>query len=63
MLHLDWLSDGAHLVNGFLQAILLRAEAWEPLFASSRDGKLLLPILSLWELRRKPCSIIWHAVC
>jgi uncharacterized protein len=33
--------------EGFLQAIKLRAAAWEPLFTSNRDGKLLLPILSL----------------
>jgi uncharacterized protein len=33
--------------EGFLQAIKLRADAWEPLFTSKRDGKLLLPILSL----------------
>jgi uncharacterized protein len=33
--------------EGFLQAIMLRAEAWEPLFKSRRDGKLLFPILSL----------------
>jgi uncharacterized protein len=33
--------------EGLLQAIMLRADAWEPLFTSKRDGKLLLPILSL----------------
>jgi uncharacterized protein len=33
--------------EGFLQAIKLRADAWEQLFTSNRDGKLLLPILSL----------------
>jgi uncharacterized protein len=33
--------------EGFLQAIMLRADAWEPLFTSKRDGKLLFPILSL----------------
>jgi uncharacterized protein len=33
--------------EGFVQAIKLRAGAWEPLFTSDRDGKLLLPILSL----------------
>jgi uncharacterized protein len=33
--------------EGFLQAIKLRAAAWKPLFTSKRDGKLLLPILSL----------------
>lgn len=37
---MDW-------AEGFLQAIMLRADAWEPLFKSRRDGKLLFPILSL----------------
>ena len=37
---MDW-------AEGFLRAIMLRADAWEPLFNSRRDGKLLLPILSL----------------
>jgi uncharacterized protein len=37
---MDW-------AEGFLQAIKLRADAWEPLFTSKRDGKLLFPILSL----------------
>jgi uncharacterized protein len=37
----------ADWAQGFLQAIKLRADAWEPLFASNRDGKFLLPILSL----------------
>jgi uncharacterized protein len=36
-----------HWAEGFLRAIMLRADAWEPLFNSRRDGKLLLPILSL----------------
>jgi uncharacterized protein len=33
--------------EGFLQAIMQRADAWKPLFASKRDGDLLFPILSL----------------
>src|SRR5262249_18874705 len=37
----------ADWAQGFVQAVKLRADAWEPLFASNRDGKLLLPILSL----------------
>ena len=37
----------ADWADGFLQAIRLRADAWEPLFESNRDGRLLLPILSL----------------
>jgi uncharacterized protein len=37
---MDW-------AEGFLRAIMLRADAWEPLFKSRRDGKLLFPILSL----------------
>jgi uncharacterized protein len=32
---------------GFLQAIMLRADAWEALFKSKRDGALLVPILVL----------------
>jgi uncharacterized protein len=37
---MDW-------AEGFLQAIMLRADAWKPLFTSERDGKLLFPILAL----------------
>jgi uncharacterized protein len=37
---MDW-------AEGFLQAIMLRSDAWEPLFKSRRDGKLLFPILLL----------------
>jgi uncharacterized protein len=37
---MDW-------AEGFLQAIMLRPDAWEPLFRSRQDGKLLFPILSL----------------
>lgn len=33
--------------EGFVQAIKLRADAWERLFTSKRDGMLVLPILSL----------------
>jgi uncharacterized protein len=40
IISVDW-------AEGFLQAIMLRPEAWEPLFRSKRDGKLLLPILLL----------------
>jgi len=43
--------DGALLpfawADGFLRAIMLRIDAWTPLFLSKRDGFLLLPILSL----------------
>jgi uncharacterized protein len=43
--------DGAIIAadwaEGFLQAIILRPDAWEPLFRSKRDGKLLFPIVSL----------------
>ena len=43
--------NGMHIAadwaQGFLQAIMLRAEAWVPLFTSKCDGKLLFPILSL----------------
>lgn len=37
----------ADWAEGFLQAITLRADAWEPLFQSKRDGQLLVPILAL----------------
>ncbi len=37
----------ADWAEGFLQAIMLRADAWGPLFKSKRDGHLLLPILAL----------------
>jgi yecA family protein len=37
----------ADWAEGFLQAIMLRADAWEPLFKSKRDGQLLIPILAL----------------
>ena len=43
--------DGALIAadwaEGFLQAIMLRADAWKPLFKSKRDGQLLFPILAL----------------
>ena len=46
-----WTRDGtviaADWAEGCLQAILLRADAWGPLFKSKRDGHLLLPILAL----------------
>jgi uncharacterized protein len=37
----------ADWAEGFLQAIMLRADAWERLFKSKRDGQLLIPILAL----------------
>jgi uncharacterized protein len=37
----------ADWAEGFLQAIMLRADAWEPLFKSKRDGQLLITILAL----------------
>jgi uncharacterized protein len=37
----------ADWAEGFLEAIMLRADAWEPLFKSKRDGQLLIPILAL----------------
>lgn len=37
----------ADWAEGFLQAIVLRAEAWEPLLKSKRDLYLLVPILAL----------------
>jgi uncharacterized protein len=37
----------ADWAEGFLQAIMLRVDAWGPLFKSKRDGQLLIPILAL----------------
>jgi uncharacterized protein len=37
----------ADWAEGFLQAIMLRMDAWGPLFKSKRDGQLLYPILVL----------------
>jgi uncharacterized protein len=37
----------ADWAEGFLQAIMLRADAWKRLFKSKRDGQLLFPILAL----------------
>src|SRR5262249_21632087 len=33
--------------EGFLQAIMLRMDAWDRLLKSKRDGQLLIPILAL----------------
>jgi len=40
LIAMDW-------AEGFLQAIMLRADAWGRLFKSKRDGQLLFPILAL----------------
>jgi uncharacterized protein len=44
-------ADGAVIAadwaEGFLHAVALRADAWEPLMRSKRHGRLLLPILAL----------------
>jgi len=37
----------ADWAEGFMQAVALRADAWEPLMRSRRHGRLLLPILAL----------------
>ena len=37
----------ADWAEGFLQAIILRMDAWERLLKSKRDGRLLMPILAL----------------
>ena len=37
----------ADWAEGFLQAIMLRMDAWDRLLKSKRDGQLLLPILAL----------------
>jgi uncharacterized protein len=43
--------DGALIAadwaEGFLQAIMLRMDAWDRLLKSKRDGQLLIPILAL----------------
>jgi uncharacterized protein len=38
----------ADWAEGFLQAIILRMDAWERLLKSKRDGLLLIPILARW---------------
>lgn len=43
----DGMLIAADWAEGFLQAIMLRADAWERLFKSKRDGQLLFPILAL----------------
>ena len=37
----------ADWAEGFMHAVALRADAWEPLMRSKRLGRLLLPILAL----------------
>src|SRR5215210_567487 len=37
----------ADWAEGFMHAVALRADAWEPLMRSKRHGRLLLPILAL----------------
>jgi uncharacterized protein len=37
----------ADWAEGFMQAVALRADAWEPLMRSKRHGRLLFPILAL----------------
>ncbi len=37
----------ADWAEGFMQAVALRADAWEPLVRSKRHGRLLFPILAL----------------
>jgi uncharacterized protein len=41
----DGMLIAADWAEGFLQAIMLRTDAWGPLFKSKRDGQLLYPIL------------------
>jgi uncharacterized protein len=40
LIAMDW-------AEGFLRAVMLRADAWKPLFRSKRNGKFLFLILSL----------------
>jgi uncharacterized protein len=43
----DGTTIAADWAEGFMQAVALRADAWEPLMRSRRHGRLLLPILAL----------------
>ena len=43
----DGTTIAADWAEGFLQAVALRADAWEPLMRSRRYGRLLLPIMAL----------------
>src|SRR4051794_39736377 len=43
----DGTTIAADWAEGFLHAVALRADAWEPLMRSKRHGRLLLPILAL----------------
>ncbi len=43
----DGMLIAADWAEGFLQAIMLRVDAWGPLFKSKRNGSLLFPILVL----------------
>jgi len=43
----DGVTIAADWAQGFLDAIILRIDAWQPLFEHRRDSVLLLPILSL----------------
>ena len=45
--------------EGFMRAVALRADGWEPLMRSKRHGILLLPILArLEQLKRLPTDLI-----
>src|SRR3954451_729100 len=43
----DVTTIAADWAEGFMQAVALRADAWEPLMRSRRYGRLLLPIMAL----------------
>ncbi len=43
----DGMLIAADWAEGFLQAVMLRMDAWGRLFKSKRDGQLLFPILAL----------------
>ena len=43
----DGTTIAADWAEGFMQAVALRADVWEPLMRSKRYGRLLLPILAL----------------
>ena len=59
----------ADWAEGFLQAIMLRMDAWDRLLKSKRDGQLLIPILalcgdqngeSLLDCRRRRRTASWR---
>jgi uncharacterized protein len=46
----------ADWVEGFMIGVALRQEAWRPLLESDEDGRLLLPIIYLWDKEGNPLA-------